>query len=98
MAMCRPDIVNYSRGLRRSFSAEVWLVLLQTYRLPYRWAARYPKTRLGRLATCTVHSKKTELCDDYIVQSNEFFFDRDPNVFHNIFNFYRFQNKPKVHA
>lgn len=59
------------------------------YHLPYRLAARYPKTRIGRLATCTDHSKKMELCDDYIVQSNEFFFDRDPKVFHNIFNFYR---------
>uniref|UniRef100_A0A3P9Q4I6 Potassium voltage-gated channel modifier subfamily V member 2 n=1 Tax=Poecilia reticulata TaxID=8081 RepID=A0A3P9Q4I6_POERE len=59
------------------------------YLLPYRLAARYPKTRIGRLATYTDHSKKLDLCDDYIVQSNEFFFDRDPKVFHNIFNFYR---------
>nr|XP_020456763.1 potassium voltage-gated channel subfamily V member 2-like [Monopterus albus] len=59
------------------------------YRLPYRLAAKYPKTRIGRLATCTDHSLKLDLCDDYIVQSNEFFFDRDPRIFHNIFNFYR---------
>ncbi|XP_015246570.1 potassium voltage-gated channel subfamily V member 2 [Cyprinodon tularosa] len=59
------------------------------YLLPYRLAVRYPKTRIGRLATYTDHSKKLDLCDDYVVQSNEFFFDRDPKVFHNIFNFYR---------
>ncbi|XP_047426306.1 potassium voltage-gated channel subfamily V member 2 [Mugil cephalus] len=59
------------------------------YHLPYRLAARYPKTRIGRLATYTDHSKKLDLCDDYVVQSNEFFFDRDPEIFHNIFNFYR---------
>ncbi|KAM4532136.1 potassium voltage-gated channel subfamily V member 2 [Fundulus diaphanus] len=59
------------------------------YLLPYRLAARYPKTRIGRLATYTDHSKKLDLCDDYVVQSKEFFFDRDPKVFHNIFNFYR---------
>ncbi|KAM9323042.1 potassium voltage-gated channel subfamily V member 2-like [Pholidichthys leucotaenia] len=59
------------------------------YHLPYRLAARYPKTRIGRLATYTDHSRKLDLCDDYVVQSNEFFFDRDPKVFHNIFNFYR---------
>ncbi|XP_042251879.1 potassium voltage-gated channel subfamily V member 2 [Thunnus albacares] len=59
------------------------------YLLPYRLAARYPKTRIGRLATYTDHSRKLDLCDDYIVQSNEFFFDRDPKIFHNIFNFYR---------
>uniref|UniRef100_A0A3B4XWJ7 Potassium voltage-gated channel subfamily V member 2 n=1 Tax=Seriola lalandi dorsalis TaxID=1841481 RepID=A0A3B4XWJ7_SERLL len=62
---------------------------LQVYQLPYRLAARYPKTRIGRLATYTDHSRKLDLCDDYIVQSNEFFFDRDPKIFHNIFNFYR---------
>ncbi|XP_037835287.1 potassium voltage-gated channel subfamily V member 2 isoform X1 [Kryptolebias marmoratus] len=59
------------------------------YFLPYRLAARYPKTRIGRLATYTDHNKKLDLCDDYVVQNNEFFFDRDPKIFHNIFNFYR---------
>lgn len=59
------------------------------YRLPYRLAARYPTTRIGRLATTSDHSQKMDLCDDYVVQGNEFFFDRDPLVFHNIFNFYR---------
>ncbi|CAK6974613.1 potassium voltage-gated channel subfamily V member 2 [Scomber scombrus] len=59
------------------------------YHLPYRLAARYPKTRIGRLATYTDHNRKLDLCDDYIVHSNEFFFDRDPQIFHNIFNFYR---------
>ncbi|XP_077352736.1 potassium voltage-gated channel subfamily V member 2 [Festucalex cinctus] len=59
------------------------------YHLPYRLAVRYPKTRIGRLATYTNHNRKLELCDDYIVHSNEFFFDRDPTIFQNIFNFYR---------
>ncbi|CAL9683266.1 unnamed protein product [Knipowitschia caucasica] len=59
------------------------------YRLPYQLAARYPKSRIGRLATCADHSLRLELCDDYIVHSKEFFFDRDPSVFHHIFTFYR---------
>ncbi|XP_037607885.1 potassium voltage-gated channel subfamily V member 2 [Sebastes umbrosus] len=59
------------------------------YYLPYRLAARYPKTRIGQLATYTDHSRKLDLCDDYLVHSNEYFFDRDPKIFHNIFNFYR---------
>lgn len=59
------------------------------YRISYRAAAKYPKTRIGRLATYTDHNRKLDLCDDYIVQNNEFFFDRDPDIFHNIFNFYR---------
>lgn len=59
------------------------------YRLPYQLAARYPKSRIGRLATCSEHSHRLDLCDDYIVHSKEFFFDRDPSVFHHIFTFYR---------
>ncbi|KAG7249786.1 hypothetical protein CRUP_007498 [Coryphaenoides rupestris] len=52
-------------------------------------AAKYPKTRIGRLATYTDHNMKLDLCDDYTVTNNEYFFDRDPDVFHSIFNFYR---------
>ncbi|KAJ8393948.1 hypothetical protein AAFF_G00054810 [Aldrovandia affinis] len=61
----------------------------KVYQMSYRVAARYPKTRIGRLATYTDHNRKLDLCDDYIVQNNEYFFDRDPDIFHNIFNFYR---------
>ncbi|XP_058472750.1 potassium voltage-gated channel subfamily V member 2 isoform X1 [Solea solea] len=59
------------------------------YFLPHRLAARYPTTRIGRLAAFTDHDMKLRLCDDFIVNRNEFFFDRDPKVFHNIFSFYR---------
>ncbi|XP_076003620.1 potassium voltage-gated channel subfamily V member 2-like [Genypterus blacodes] len=59
------------------------------YQIAYRMAAKYPKTRIGRLATCTDHNMKLDLCDDYTVNNNEFFFDRDPDIFHCIFNFYR---------
>lgn len=59
------------------------------YQIAYKTAARYPKTRIGRLATYTDHNMKLDLCDDYTVTNNEFFFDRDPDVFHSIFNFYR---------
>ncbi len=61
----------------------------KVYQISYRVAAKYPKTRIGRLATYTDHNRKLDLCDDYTVQNNEFFFDRDPDIFHNIFNFYR---------
>ncbi|KAK7120160.1 hypothetical protein R3I94_020243 [Phoxinus phoxinus] len=59
------------------------------YQISYRVAAKYPKTRIGRLATYTDHNRKLDLCDDYTVQNKEFFFDRDPDIFHSIFNFYR---------
>ncbi|KAG9337931.1 hypothetical protein JZ751_027424 [Albula glossodonta] len=61
----------------------------KAYKISSRVAARYPKTRIGRLATYTDHNRKLDLCDDYVVQNNEYFFDRDPDVFHNIFTFYR---------
>ncbi|XP_037548511.1 uncharacterized protein LOC119425058 [Nematolebias whitei] len=70
-------------------SLKTHLFSLAMYFLPYRLAARYPKTRIGRLATSTDHNKKLDLCDDYVVQNDEFFFDRDPKIFHIIFNFYR---------
>ena len=59
------------------------------YQIAYKTAAKYPKTRIGRLATYTDHNMKLDLCDDYIVATNEYFFDRDPDVFHSIFSFYR---------
>lgn len=61
----------------------------KSYRITYKMAARYPQTRIGLLATSTDLSSKLDLCDDYLVKDNEFFFDRDPDVFNSIFNFYR---------
>ncbi|XP_078252903.1 potassium voltage-gated channel subfamily V member 2 [Rhinoraja longicauda] len=59
------------------------------FQINYRAAARFPKTRIGKLATYTNPSRKLDLCDDYSVKDNEYFFDRDPAIFHHIFNFYR---------
>ncbi|KAI7813133.1 hypothetical protein IRJ41_014412, partial [Triplophysa rosa] len=51
----------------------------KSYRITYKMAARYPRTRIGLLATSTDLSSKLDLCDDYVVKDNEFFFDRDPD-------------------
>ncbi|XP_073716980.1 potassium voltage-gated channel subfamily V member 2 [Misgurnus anguillicaudatus] len=61
----------------------------KSYRITYKMAARYPQSRIGRLATSTDLNVKLDLCDDYVVKDNEYFFDRDPDVFNSIFNFYR---------
>ncbi|XP_056273955.1 potassium voltage-gated channel subfamily V member 2-like [Pseudoliparis swirei] len=61
----------------------------KSYQIAYKSAAKYPKTRIGRLATYMDHNMKLDLCDDYTMTNNEYFFDRDPDVFHSIFNFYR---------
>ncbi|KAF2978780.1 hypothetical protein EK904_009332 [Melospiza melodia maxima] len=59
------------------------------FQIAYKVLAQYPITRLGKLALYTDPVKKLQLCDDYLVQKNEYFFDRDPSIFHYIFHFYR---------
>ncbi|OCU01061.1 potassium voltage-gated channel subfamily V member 2 [Xenopus laevis] len=59
------------------------------YTISYGVAASYPKTRIGRLATYTDRQRKLDLCDDYNPQEDVYFFDRDPAIFHHIYNFYR---------
>lgn len=60
----------------------------KVFHIPKQLVLRYPKTRIGVLALCNDPAKRMTLCDDYNVQSNEFFFDRDPMFFHYIFHFY----------
>ncbi|GCB80156.1 potassium voltage-gated channel subfamily V member 2 [Scyliorhinus torazame] len=59
------------------------------FQIAYHAAAQFPKSRIGKLATYTDSTRKLDLCDDYSVANNEYFFDRDPAIFHHIFNFYR---------
>ncbi|KAL7839107.1 hypothetical protein SRHO_G00257650 [Serrasalmus rhombeus] len=61
----------------------------KSYQITYKMAARFPKSRIGQLAACTDPGGKLDLCDDYVVKDDEYFFDRDPDVFNSIFNFYR---------
>ncbi|XP_026546174.1 potassium voltage-gated channel subfamily V member 2-like [Notechis scutatus] len=61
----------------------------QHFHIALQVAAKYPLTRIGRLATCTDPVKRLALCDDYSVLRKEYFFDRDPLVFHYVFHFYR---------
>ncbi|KAM9789738.1 potassium voltage-gated channel subfamily V member 2 [Neosynchiropus ocellatus] len=71
----KPNIVNLNVGGK-------------VFHIPRHLVLRHPKTRIGTLALCEDPVKRLTLCDDYNVQNNEFFFDRDPMFFHYIFHFY----------
>ena len=74
---------------RRSVKKAILNVGGQKHEIMWSTLERIPNTRLGKLQHCITHEQIMDLCDDYDIAHNEYFFDRHPTAFAPVIDFYR---------
>ncbi|XP_029446675.1 potassium voltage-gated channel subfamily G member 2 [Rhinatrema bivittatum] len=57
------------------------------YKIAWTTLEDCPLTRLGKLKACNNYEEIMDVCDDYDISCNEFFFDRNPCAFRTIMTF-----------
>ncbi|XP_023339856.1 potassium voltage-gated channel protein Shab [Eurytemora carolleeae] len=81
-----PFIIAKSKLLNRRVTLNVGGI---RHEVMWKMLRQIPMSRLGLLAKAPTHDAILELCADYSLVENEYFFDRHPRSFNTILNFYR---------